>query len=47
MNVPYRNPVYMNINTIGRMWIFKYTLALSREVEAHIRIQYSSTSIQK
>lgn len=46
MNVPYRNPVYMNINTIGRMWIFKYTLALAREVEAHIRIQYSSTSIQ-
>jgi len=46
MNVPYRNPVYMNINTIGRMWIFKYTLALSREVEAHIRIQYSATSIQ-
>jgi ribosomal protein S13 len=28
------------------MWIFKYTLALAREVEAHIRIQYSSTSIQ-
>jgi hypothetical protein len=46
MNVPYRNPVYMNINTVGRMWIFKYTLALAREVEAHIRIQYSSTSIQ-
>jgi hypothetical protein len=46
MNVPYRNPVYMNINTVGRMWIFKYTLALAREVEAHIRIQYSSTQIQ-
>lgn len=46
MNVPYRNPVYMNINTVGRMWIFRYTLALAREVEAHIRIQYSSTSIQ-
>jgi hypothetical protein len=46
MNVPYRNPVYMNINTVGRMWIFKYTLALAREVEAHIHIQYSSTSIQ-
>jgi len=46
MNVPYRNPVYMNINTVGRMWIFKYTLALAREVEAHIRIQYSATSIQ-
>ena len=46
MNVPYRNPVYMNINPVGRMWIFKYTLALAREVEAHIRIQYSSMSIQ-
>jgi hypothetical protein len=46
MNVPYRNPVYMNINTVGRMWIFKFTLALAREVEAHIRIQYSSTNIQ-
>jgi len=46
MNVPYRNPIYMNINTVGRLWIFKYTLALAREVEAHIRIQYSSTSIQ-
>ncbi len=46
MNVPYRNPVYMNINTVGRMWIFKFTLALVREVEAHIRIQYSSLNIQ-
>ena len=46
MNVPYRNPIYMNINTVGRLWIFKYTLALVREVEAHIRIQYSSMNIQ-
>jgi len=46
MNVPYRNPIYMNINTVGRMWIFKFTLALVREVEAHIRIQYSSLNIQ-
>ncbi len=36
----------MNINTVGRMWIFKFTLALVREVEAHIRIQYSSLNIQ-
>jgi hypothetical protein len=46
MNVPYRNPIYMNINTVGRMWIAKYCLALCREIEAHIRIQYSSLTIQ-
>jgi hypothetical protein len=46
MNVPYRNPIYMNINTVGRMWIAKYTLALCREIEAHLRIQYSSMTIQ-
>ena len=33
MNVPYRNPIYMNINTVGRLWIFKYTAALCKEIE--------------
>ena len=46
MNVPYRNPIYSNINTVGRTWIFKYCLAICREIEAHIRIQFSNTSIQ-
>jgi hypothetical protein len=46
MNVPYRNPIYSNINTVGRTWIYKYTLALCREIEAHIRIQYSNLNIQ-
>jgi hypothetical protein len=46
MNVPYRNPLYSNINTVGRTWIFKYTLAICREIEAHIRIQYSNMNIQ-
>ena len=45
MNVPYRNPIYMNINPVGRMWIFRYTLALCKEVEGHIRVQYSNVSI--
>jgi hypothetical protein len=45
MNVPYRNPIYSNINTVGRSWIFKYTLALCREIEAHLRIQYSNMTI--
>ena len=46
MNVPYRNPLYSNINTVGRTWIFKYTLAICREIEAHIRIQYANMNIQ-
>ena len=46
MNVPYRNPIYSNINAVGRAWIYKYTLALCREIEAHIRIQYANLSIQ-
>lgn len=45
MNTPYRNPLYSNINTVGRTWIFKYTLAVCREIEAHIRIQFSNMNI--
>jgi len=45
MNAPYRNPLYSNINTVGRTWIFKYTLAICREIEAHIRIQFSNMNI--
>lgn len=46
MNVPYRNPLYSNINMVGRTWIFKYTLAVCREIEAHIRIQFANLNIQ-
>jgi hypothetical protein len=46
MNTPFRNPMYSKINTVGRTWIFKYTLALAREIEAHIRIQFANLNIQ-
>jgi hypothetical protein len=46
MNTPFRNPIYSKINTIGRTWIFKYTLALCREIEAHIRIQFANVNVQ-
>jgi hypothetical protein len=46
MNTPFRNPIYSKINTVGRTWIFKYTLALCREIEAHIRIQFANLNIQ-
>jgi hypothetical protein len=46
MNAPFRNPIYSRINTVGRTWIAKYTLALCREIEAHIRIQFANLNIQ-
>lgn len=38
--VPYSNPVYSQINSVGRQWIFKYTLALAKEMLAYIRGKY-------
>ena len=46
MNTPFRNPLYSKINTVGRTWIYKYTLAIAREIEAHIRIQFANLNIQ-
>jgi len=43
MNVPYRNPIYTNINQIGRSWIFRYTLALCKEIEGQLRASIAST----
>jgi ribosomal protein S13 len=31
---------------VGRLWILKYCLALCREIEAHIRIQFANLNIQ-
>jgi hypothetical protein len=46
MNTPFRNPLYSKINTVGRTWIYKYALAISKEIEAHIRIQNANQNIQ-
>jgi hypothetical protein len=46
MNTPFRNPIYSKINAVGRTWIYKYSLALCREIEAHIRIQFANLNIQ-
>lgn len=43
--VPYSNPVYSDINSVGRQWIFRYTLALAREVLGYIRGKYTSVPI--
>ncbi len=43
--VPYQNPTYGYINSIGRQWIFEYTLALAKEMLGYIRGKYSTVPI--
>lgn len=44
-NMPYNNPVYSQINSIGRSWIFEYTLAQAKEMLGYVRNKYSSIPI--
>jgi len=44
-NVPYKNPTYSEINSIGRQWIFEYTLALVKEVLGYVRGKYGTIPI--
>ena len=44
-NVPFENPTYKEINSIGRQWIFEYTLALSKEMLGYVRGKYSTIPI--
>jgi len=44
-NVPYDNIEYKNINSIGRLWIYRYTLALAKETLGSIRSKYENIPI--
>lgn len=44
-NVPYENPSYGAINAIGHQWIYKYTLALAKELLAYIRGKYTTVPV--
>ena len=44
-NVPYQNPIYAQINSVGKQWIRQYTLALVKETLAYIRGKYSQIPI--
>lgn len=44
-NAPYQHHVYSDINSVGRQWIFKYTLALAKEMLALVRGKYDSLPI--
>jgi len=41
----YTNPDYHKLNSIGRSWIFEYTLALCKEMLGYIRGKYSTIPI--
>ena len=43
--VPYSNPTYSHINSVGRQWVFRYTLALAKELLAYIRGKYGTVPI--
>ena len=44
-NVPYTNPNYTQINSIGRQWIFEYTLSLAKEMLGYVRGKYGTIPI--
>jgi hypothetical protein len=44
-NVPYENPNYTRINSVGRQWIFEYGLALVKEMLGYVRGKYSQIPI--
>ena len=44
-NVPYENPTYLRINSIGRQWIFEYGLSIVKEILGYVRGKYQSIPI--
>ena len=43
--VPYRNVDYDSVNSVGRSWIFEYTLALTKEMLGYVRGKYQTVPI--
>jgi hypothetical protein len=44
-NVPYNNPVFNQINSIGKQWVRQYALATVKETLGYIRKKYASIPI--
>jgi hypothetical protein len=44
-NIPLDHLPYNNINSIGKVWIYKYTLALAKELLGLIRSKYERVPI--
>ena len=46
-NVPYANPTYSRINSIGKSWIMRYVLALCKEILGYSRGKYPAAEVPK
>lgn len=44
-NVPYDNVTYSTLNAVSKQWIFRYTLALARELLGYVRGKYTTVPI--
>jgi hypothetical protein len=44
-NAPYDYPTYSLINSVGKSWIYDYTLALSKEMLGYVRGKYGTIPI--
>lgn len=44
-DVPYENPSYEQINSVGRQWIYRYSLALAKELLAYVRGKYTTVPV--
>jgi len=44
-NVPYTNPQYKLINSVGRSWVYEYMLALCKEMLGYVRGKYGTIPI--
>ena len=44
-NASFNNPNYSQINSIGRQWIFEYTLSLCKEMLGYVRGKYTQVPI--
>ena len=43
--VPYSNPTYNQLNSVAKQWIYRYTLALARELLGYIRGKYTTVPV--
>ena len=43
--VPYNNIEYSHVNSVGRQWIYRYTLALTKELLGYIRGKYQQIPV--
>lgn len=43
--VPYSNPTYNQLNSVAKQWIYRYTLALARELLAYVRGKYTTVPV--